>query len=116
MKKLILSLAVIAMLSMPSIGAKAVTPAPFVIAAGNVGAIAVGTTFLPLALFAMGAENVDWATPIFGKDHVFQEYPAGQNHVFVQAAQVNYVPMASKVDHTPYHMLSRFGTDSIRSD
>ena len=124
MKKYLFIAALIALV-MPVHRANAVVPLPAgciaipgacslpFMASAPVTLTAVGTTLLPLALFTAGALNVDPWTPVFGKDHVFQEYPAGANHVFVEAQKVNYVVPSS---HKPYHVMSRFGTDSIRSD
>lgn len=94
MRKILLAVALAVALVMPMAPAKAVAPVIVLGAAAPMTVLQNAGIFAPTILFALGAENVDWATPIFGKDHVFHEasdYPAGANHVFVQTQKVTYV-------------------------
>ena len=85
MKKFLLSLTLVIALALPPAKANAFVCAPVLIAASAAAPLSATAwvgVLAPPVLFTLGALNVDPWTPVFGKDHVFQEYPAGANHVF----------------------------------
>lgn len=111
MKKLLLLTALIA--AAPTAANAYCLPAVAVGSAAPIGLTAIGTTFLPLALFATIALNTPFPVCEINGVQCAHTYP--QQHD-VQRVEITQ-PAAPKVaSGKSYHVTSQYGTDSIRSD